>query len=63
MPTGSAVGRRGSSKSQLSKASNLIASGSLTFDGHWKQGSSSILPSEQEQVSNWTFKISKNGRL
>jgi hypothetical protein len=38
------------------KVSNLLAGGSLSFVGHWKQGSSSVLPLEQEQGSNWTFK-------
>jgi hypothetical protein len=44
-------------------ASNLIAGHSLTFVGHWKQGSSSVLPLEQEQVSNWTFKNQQKGHF
>jgi hypothetical protein len=42
---------------------NLIAGRSLTFVGHWKQESSSVLPLEQEQVSNWTFKNQQKGHF
>jgi hypothetical protein len=44
-------------------ASKLIAGHSLTFVGHWMQGSSSVLPSGQEQVSNWTFKNQQKGHF